>query len=179
MLQKVKSKWAGVKIMHVLRLWQAFQNCSWLATMLRYSLRARNRAAYETSDSIQLLNSKPLSSRKNPTKYCICICNKISWCNTFMRDKQQFYQQWPSVEGNYGWYFKWDQNLSADAECSLNKMRILEPKKLASLLRWRRKHYNIDLNTVFFIKGYTRLHTVYKSVKLKTGDKKLKIQRRK
>lgn len=58
-------------------------------------------------------------------------------------------------------------------------MRILEPKKLASLLRWRRKHYNIDLNTAFFIKEYTRLHVVYKSVKLKTGDKKLKIQRRK
>lgn len=51
-------------------------------------------------------------------------------------------------------------------------MRTLEPKKLASLFWWMRKHYYIDLNTVRFIKEYKKLHTVYKSVKLKIGEEK-------
>lgn len=53
-------------------------------------------------------------------------------------------------------------------------MRILEPKKLASLLWWRRKHYYIYLNTVFFMKEHTRLHIFYKSVKLKDWREKIK-----
>lgn len=94
-------------------------------------------------------------------------------------DKQWFYQQWPPVEGNEWRYFKCDQNFPTDAKCSLNKTRILEPKKLESLLSWRRKHYYIDSNTAFFIMDYTRLHTAFKSVKLQLEEKKLQIMRKK
>lgn len=165
--------------MPVLPLWQVFQNCSWLATMLKYSLRAGNQATYWTSDSVYSLNNKHLSPReKKPTKYCICICNKILWCNTVMMDKQWFYQQRPPVEGNGWWYFKWDQNFPADAECSLNKMRILELKKLESLVRWRRKHCSIDLNTAFFIMEYTGLHTFFQVTswreQIKNTEKEIK-----